>query len=198
MIFLFLPGFTMDKSHENIIYLLNKFKQSYPKARYRVINPPIRKITIYKGRRYRAWYDYYSDYRDIEECINVNQFIESRKRIHSIINSYKSKKDIFLIGYSQGACQALDAGLTYPKQIGGIIGIKGHIPIHTFKDMKIKQNVWVTHGKKDKTIGFNVAKQSYDKLKYKTFLIQETSNHSLKSGINEQMKSINNFISTII
>ena len=82
--------------------------------------------------------------------------------------------------------------------MGGIIGIKGHIPVYTFKDHKQDQNVWVTHGKKDKTIGFNVAKQSYDKLNYKTFLIQETSNHSLKSGINEQMKSINNFISTII
>ena len=97
MIFLFLPAFLMDKSHKNMSYLLDKFKQSYPKATYRIINPPIRKITIYKGKRYRAWYDYYSDYREKEECINVNQLKESRKRIHNIINYYPSKKDIFFI-----------------------------------------------------------------------------------------------------
>lgn len=192
MMFLILPGFTMSKHHKDIKYLIDKL----PKATIRVLNPPVRQITIYDNKKYRSWYDYYSDYINKEECINVNQLKESRNRIHKIIDSYQSKKDIFLIGYSQGCCMALDAGLTYDKELGGIIGIKGHIPIHTFKDIKKKQRVWVTHGKGDKTIGFNVAKQSYKKLKDKTFLIQG-GNHSIRSGIIEQIKGINKFISNI-
>lgn len=194
MKFIILPGFTMDKTHKDIIYLIQKFKQIYPLASYRVVNPPIRKITIYNNKRYRSWYDYYSDYVTKEECINVDHLQQSRKRLHKMLDSYKSLEDVYLVGYSQGCCVAFDAGLTYPKEIGGIIGFKGHIPSFTFHDIKGKQNIWVTHGKKDKTIGYDVAKQSYKRLKVKHFLTQNNSNHSIKSGINKQMQSLTKFM----
>ena len=68
---------------------------------------------------------------------------------------------IFLAGYSQGCCMALEAGITFPKTLGGIIGFKGHIP--EMYDKTYNQSIWVTHGRYDDTIGFDVAKQSYDK-----------------------------------
>ena len=193
MRFIILPGFTMDKNHKDINYLVNKFKSKFPNSTYHIVNPPLRKITIYKNKKYRAWYDYYSNYITKEECINVNHLIESRNKLHTLLDSYKSKKDIYLVGYSQGCCMALDAGLTYHKKIGGIIGIKGHIPIQTFTKLNTKQRLWVTHGKKDKSIGFNVASNSYKKINNKTFLVQNT-NHSIKHGINEQLNSIYKFV----
>ena len=60
---------------------------------------------------------------------------------------------VFLVGYSQGCCQMLDAGLTYPKKLGGLIGFKGHILSYTHKYNIYDQSIWVTHGKKDDAIG---------------------------------------------
>ena len=53
-----LPGFTMDA--EDMEYYKNKLTQTFPdyKIKYRTITPPLRKITIYKNKKYNAWYDY--------------------------------------------------------------------------------------------------------------------------------------------
>ena len=102
--------------------------------------------------------------------------------------------DIFLVGYSQGACMALDSGLTFPKKLGGIICFKGHVPSETFKDIRMQQPVWATHGGKDKTIGHLVAKKSYNKLKKcgcpVKFYSQPKVNHSIRSGINDELKQL--------
>ena len=44
------------------------------------------------------------------------------------------------------AAMALDAGLTFPQQLGGIIGFKGHVIKRTLNDFQSEQNVWVCHG----------------------------------------------------
>lgn len=195
MKFVILPGFTMDRNHKDIIYLVYKLKEKYPHATFRFLDPPVRPISIYNNQRYRAWYDYYTDKRTSEEDINELQLLQSRERIHRILNSFKNLNDVYLLGYSQGCCTALDSGLTYPRKLGGIIGIKGHIPSTTFHSLQTKQPIWVTHGKKDKTIGYNVAKQSYDKLLKNNyplrFVTLPKANHSLKSGINVQLNDIN-------
>ena len=89
---------------------------------------------------------------------------------------------------------AMDMGITYPKKLGGIIGFKGDIPNVTDED-RYKQPIWVCHGKKDDTIGFDVAKESYYKYKKKykydiTFLEQKNANHNENSGILEEMRSL--------
>ena len=60
---------------------------------------------------------------------------------------------------SQGCCMAIDAGLTYPKTIGGIIGFKGHVISKTFESIQSKPPLWVCHGTIDKTIGYSFAKK---------------------------------------
>ena len=196
-----LPGFSMDS--EDMEYYQNKINKTFPnfKIRYRILNPPMRKITIYKNQKYNAWYDYLSPHCDTEPNINENQLIQSRSRIHKILDTEIKKKDknkVYLLGMSQGCCMALDAGLTYNKQIGGIIGFKGHVTSKTLNDFKTKQRVWVCHGRSDKTIFYEFSKKTYAKLKKINstlkFLPQKNVNHSVPSGIVEQMKSLKLFI----
>lgn len=194
MKFIILPGFTMDKKHKDIEYLMDKLKQTYPKSKSRCLNPPIRKTSLYKNKPYHSWYDYHTDHRLKEEEINKLHLLQSRKRIHKLLNSMGQINDIFLVGYSQGACMALDSGLTFPKRLGGIICFKGHVPSETFKDIRMQQPVWATHGGKDKTIGHLVAKKSYNKLKKcgcpVKFYSQPKVNHSIRSGINDELKQL--------
>lgn len=197
-VFIILPGFTMDKT--GVKPIVDKFKLYYPDSKYIVLNPPFRKVTIYNNKRYRTWYDYYTNYCNKEECINTDQLKESRNKLHDLIKKESklvNTKNIYLIGYSQGACMALDAGLTYEKKLGGIIGIKGHIPSKTFEDLQCRQNILVSHGKKDKTIGFNVAEKSYkriNKQKYNITFLKQTTNHSIISGLNQLLVQCNDFI----
>ena len=94
---------------------------------------------------------------------------------------------------SQGCCMALDAGLTFPQEIGGIIGFKGHLIKRTLKDLSTNQKVWVCHGFNDKTIFYDFATETYNRLKEKNkdiYLLTQNCNHSMVSGIINQMKSI--------
>jgi len=197
-LFIILPGFTMD--NKGMELLVTKLKAYYPKAKYIIMNPPIRKITIYKQKKYRAWYDYYTNYCDKEDCINNDQLLESRKRIQERIlkeSKHIDLKHTYLIGYSQGACMALDAGLTFTKQLGGIISIKGHVPKKTFEYPLYKQKLLASNGVADKTVGYNFAIKSYHKLKqqkYDILLIKQTTNHSLKTGLNELVECVNIFV----
>lgn len=196
--FILLPGFTMD--HQALKPIIIKLKDIYPKAKMIKLNPPYRKVSIYKNKKYRSWYDYFSDYRLKEECIDTQQLIESRKRIHDKVlkeSKYTNLNNIYLLGYSQGGCMALDAGLTFQHKIGGIIALKGHIPSKTCESLSVKQNVLAAHGRSDKTIGFNVASKSYHNLAnrgYNIEFLKQNCNHGLKTGLNEQLKYIEKFI----
>ena len=198
-----LHGFSMDK--EDMEYYSEKFNK-YLSNKYsmRFITPNSKKlnITIYNNRKYNAWYDYLTGHCEKEPLINEKQLLESRVKLHKIINKaveYHNNdySKIFISGMSQGCCMALDSGFSFNKKIGGIIGFKGHVINKTLKDFKTQQNIWVCHGKKDKTIFFDFAKETYknlEKLNNDLFFLAQNTNHGVKTGIHEQMKSIYHWI----
>ena len=51
-VFIIFPGFTMDKT--GVKPIVDKFKLYYPDSKYIVLNPPLRKVTIYNNKRYRT------------------------------------------------------------------------------------------------------------------------------------------------
>ena len=201
---IFLHGFSMEP--EDMIYYTKKINKILPNdIKFNYIYPKAyKKRMTFNNKIDRAWYNYYTSYITKEEEINYNDLIKTRKRIHKLIDkeSLKYNNDttkIFIAGYSQGCCSALDIGLSYSKKLGGIIGFKGHIINYTFKDIKTYQNIWVTHGKKDDTIAYKVAKESYDKIpkKYITFLSQNTD-HEMNTGIYNQINSLKHWLLNIL
>lgn len=196
-----LHGFTMES--DDMKYLTNKIDKILPKnvvMKYILPQAPKRKITIYKKKEY-AWFDYFTEDVYTEEKIDINHLKESRKFIHNLINQemklFNDPSKIFLVGYSQGCCQMLDAGLTYKKKLGGLIGFKGHILSDTGKFKNYKQNIWVTHGTKDDAIGYNVAKESYEKYNSYdiSFITLKNKNHDLNNGILEAIRELKKWIS---
>ena len=166
----------------------------------------IRKIT-YNGKPYTAWFDYLTDNIFTEEEINKDHLFESNDRIHKLIDKevlyHNNPKKVFICGYSQGCGMALTSGLTYPTVIGGIIGFKGIIHKETYLKKIYKQNVWVTNGKKDKTIGYDIVKKLYNELKKNyqinlTFLPQEKVKHGMRTGIREQMISLKKWLDKLL
>ena len=197
--FILIHGFTMNG--EDMGYYESKLRGIYPNISIKFIRPTSSKIkiSIYNNDEYNSWYNYYTPNCEKEPIINEEQLISNRKRIHKIIDKearyHDSSDKVFLVGMSQGCCMVLDAGVTYPKKIGGIIGFKGHVVKRSLCDFCTKQNIWICHGTADKTIYYDFAKRTYDNLKKKNDnieLLTQTCNHSMVSGIIGQMKSIKN------
>ena len=193
----------MGNIYENLYYqkYLNRILKN--NVKFVDVKAPLRSITIYNNKKYNAWYDYYTEFcTSREEEINCHHLFAQCNRIHNLIDkeSQKTPLDkIYIMGYSQGACTALSAGITYPKPLGGIIGLKGHIPSCIYDHKQgVKQRILVAHGKKDSVIGYKIAEESYKLYKKRgydiTFLSQDKANHDASSGIREQMKYIEKFI----
>ncbi len=77
--------------------------------------------------------------------------------INEIQNSGFSNSNIFLIGFSQGACLAIDFALRLPFSIGGIIPIAGFIKFKTkllneATNESINTPILLMHGNKDDII----------------------------------------------
>ena len=198
--FIFLHGFTMEPSEME--YFTDKIDRILPKGvRMKYIFPkaPEREITCYDSDSYPAWYDYYTDNVTEIEKVNQNHIVKQRHRIHRLIKKEKKVvgkfNRIFLAGYSQGCCMALEAGITFPYTLGGIIGFKGHIP--EMYDKTYNQSIWVAHGRYDDTIDFNVAKESYDKFLNKDYditFIKQQCDHEMDTGIEYQMQMLKKWL----
>lgn len=200
--FIMIHAFTMKPS--DMIYYKNYLQRILSKdvnINYIYPKAPVRKITCYDGQKFTAWFDYLSELVENEDDeINKDHLLEQVDKIHKIIDKEKKRykgdcSKIYLLGYSQGACMALDSGISYPEKLGGIIGFKGHINMDIDDYKRSKQDIWVTHSRGDDTIAFDVAKEYYDKYKkigYNITLFEQGKkvNHDANSGIREQIKSL--------
>jgi len=114
-------------------------------------------------QKFLAWYDYLSDNDGKrEDELDLESLIAIRTVIHDIIKREAAllggrPERVILGGKSQGCCTALDAALTYPEALGGIIGLVGHllsctpvapdgaqaaVPIHFFHEPEDKLMQW--------------------------------------------------------
>lgn len=193
---IFLHGFTMKGDDmKGFTETLNVILPKNAIFKYILPTAPSREITIYSGEKENAWYDYFTENITSEEEINTTQLEESRAEIHTLLDKevsfLKDSTKVFIGGYSQGCCQALDAGLTYQNKLGGIIGIKGHIPSHTAESTNYDQNIWACHGTNDDSIGYSLVKNKYDEYKGEDFSIEfitlPGANHDLEDGIDESV-----------
>jgi|TARA_B110000914_G_scaffold53209_1_gene45791 phospholipase/carboxylesterase len=122
------------------------------------------------------------------------------------INSYGfSNKDIYLVGFSQGACLALEFTLRLPYKIGGIIPIAGFIKFkERIKSEGTKESkgtpVLLLHGNQDTIIPVSASITSHSILKERgnpVFLKTYDAGHKIptkiSSIIREFILNTNNF-----
>ncbi|CAJ1369289.1 unnamed protein product [Effrenium voratum] len=92
---------------------------------------PKREISCYKGEILHAWYDYMTDYEgEREDELSMEDLEQTTARVHALLDAEAAAvgaENVFLGGASQGCGTALHIALTYPGQLGGVIGTMGHL-----------------------------------------------------------------------
>jgi predicted esterase len=125
----------------------------------------------------RVWFDYLSE-NGFE--YNVDCVLASRKYIHSLIDEKMQKHDtVKLIGYSQGACMALDAFMTHNLELE-VFAISGFLLSRVvmgemgFRYQKRKHKIFLTHGSKDTIIPLDMHMRSFSDVKTRLVILKDT------------------------
>lgn len=123
---------------------------------------------VWKGERlqwrrikFNSWFDYLTDKAGTgENHICIKSLLDMRERIHALIRREVQRvggdpKRVIVGGASQGCCLALDAAMTYPEELGGVVGLVGHLlgstpldptkkhmPLHLFHEASDREMPW--------------------------------------------------------
>ena len=135
-----------------------------------------------------------------KECYNFSEAEKSSKQIEKMINEEAKLLDgkyenIYVGGFSQGACLSLLIGLTFEHPIGGVISLSGYL----FSEIKIREkkkkiNIFVGHGEKDNVISFLPSQEEMKRLKdFKGFVSYSYPNakHTITIG---EINDLNKFL----
>ena len=123
------------------------------------------KITAFKfdedgDEELHSWFDVCTMFMINEnnvDSINFEDVEKSTKRISEVIEKeaqyLQGYNNIYLGGFSQGACMSLHIGLSYPKSLGGIIACSGALFPRTIIN-KNNENIriFISHGDLDDRI----------------------------------------------
>jgi len=123
-------------------------------------------VTINGGAPSTSWFDIkdisWTENSICQKEVNSNTEVIS-KVIEQEISFYNGDASrVFIGGFSQGCCMALHIGLSYPKKLGGIIGLSGLL--FPFSSIKNTPPILISHGTHDFIIPFAIAEKSYQKL----------------------------------
>ena len=140
---------------------------------------------------------------------NVLEMIKNNINYVSEFINFQSKrlkidyKNIFLLGFSQGAMVSLATSIRLDKKIGGVISFSGFQPDtkETLKkDLRTKQNVLLVHGVNDPIVPYNLLIYSKDLLEQFSIDVEICPclnlEHSINNfGLNTAVKYIEKLIS---
>ena len=106
---------------------------------------------------------------------NTTQLANSRKLVEKLITQVISKydadpKEVYLMGFSQGAIMSYQVGLTAPAMLRGIGVLSGTIypslkPLVKKTPALSQLKIFISHGNVDERIPFTDGKAAYDYLK---------------------------------
>jgi len=114
-------------------------------------------VTINAGYLMPAWYDILE--LTAERKINETQLHDSVEEVKKLLQKELDRgikhERIILAGFSQGGAVAYHAALTYPKKLGGLLGLSTYFPIaDSIAREPINQNIpiLVCHGSEDQMV----------------------------------------------
>ena len=166
-----------------------------------LLSPPVKPFTLSENKSITNWFDVYKPGFQETSYYNFDDVAISSNRIIKIIKNEakKLKNDyskIYIGGFSQGACMALYMGLGTSFKLGGVIVCSGFL----FPQMEINEEnkdlkIFIGHGTEDNVIGYNIAKNSYERILGYKNVIFKTYEH-MKHTIDElEFDEIKKFLS---
>ena len=127
------------------------------------------RLDIIYGDEAFSWFDVY-DFNDISmKSINFEEVKNSANKIIKIIEEEAKYlggyENIFLGGFSQGACMSLYIGCSYNHLLGGIISCSGALfPDTVINKENNKLKIFVSHGDVDEQITKEINELSLKKI----------------------------------
>jgi len=126
---------------------------------------PFQPVSINAGAGMRAWYDiqhpdltYGPDLAGIDRSIGYAGELIGRQ-LQAGIDSER----IILAGFSQGGAIALQCGLGYPQNLGGIIALSTYLPVPgKLPEKPLAVPVFMAHGLQDPLIPADTGRRSRD------------------------------------
>lgn len=117
-----------------------------------------------------AWYPYNFMAEDTSNHPWVDSSVEIVKKLIDKIARTIPKEEIYLMGFSQGACLALETAARYAEKYGGVIAFSGGLIGHTLNENKYQGNfagtkIFFGISDNDSHIPLERVKQSYGLVK---------------------------------
>src|SRR3990167_1215824 len=134
-------------------------------------NAPMMPVTLNQGYTMRAWFDVYG--LSAESKIDVAGILRSCDFINQLVDTEIARgvpsHRILLGGFSQGAAMALVAGLTFKKQLGGVIELSCFLPMErevfeTASAVNRSAPIFLAHGKADSVVVYTLGEMTYEAL----------------------------------
>jgi phospholipase/carboxylesterase len=140
---------------------------------------PVRPVTLNAGLPMRAWFDIYGltassqiDQAGLDESDQGLKVLLKQEIAQGILT-----ENIILVGFSQGGTLALYTGLTYPKQLGGIMGLSTFFPVTAFETMAQRCQpkntpIFIGMGEHDTIVSCELSQLVCDYLKEQAYAVQ--------------------------
>ena len=159
-----------------------------------ILSPPIKPFTLSDGKSITHWFDMYKAGFRNKADYNFEDVITNSNRIIKIIKNDFSK--IYIGGFSQGACMAFYMGLATCFKLGGVIACSGFL----FPQMEINEDnkdvkIFIGHGTDDEVIGYNIAKNSFERILGNNNIIFKTYEHMGNTIDDLEFDEIKKFLS---
>ena len=166
-----------------------------------LLSPPVKPFTLSENKSITNWFDVYKQSFHDTSYYNFEDAATSSNRIIKIIKNEakKLKNDyskIYIGGFSQGACMALYMGLGTSFNLGGVIVCSGFL----FPQLEINEEnkdlkIFIGHGTEDNVIGYNIAKNSYERILGYKNVIFKTYEHMKHTIDDLEFDEIKKFLS---
>ena len=149
------------------------------RARFIFPHAPIQAVSLNNGMQMPAWYDIYGLNMDSQEDVPGIEKItlEIHDLIQQQIDLGMNAKKIILAGFSQGGALALYAGLTFPHQLAGIMGLSCYLPLREKFEIVTERAsrelpIFLAHGSMDDVVPMAYAKLAKQILEKQGFTVQ--------------------------
>ena len=144
-----------------------------------LLNAPEQPVSINRGMRMNSWFDILALGKTLS--VDESQIAASTERVTKVIEEEAKQlggnyEKVFVGGFSQGCCMALNVAILAPFRVGGVVGLSGAAfesltqkiqddKEGRFEDKKKNLPLFIYHGLNDPTIMYEHADVTYKKMK---------------------------------
>jgi phospholipase/carboxylesterase len=160
-------------------------------------------VTINQGYVMPAWYDI-SDL-DVNRRIDEKQLRESAAAVHAFVaqqieEGIQSRR-IVLAGFSQGGAVALEAGLSCPHPLAGILSLSSYFPTAdtvSIHEANRQLPIRICHGTEDPVVKESLGRNSVDALRALGYHPKYSSYPMQHSVCLEEIRDISGWLQEVL